>query len=98
MKTISAVVAAVALIAAGSAMAGDDLLKKDGCLACHNGKIGPTFKDVNAKIKGDAAVVATTLEKGAKTGQYAGIKMAMPPQAAHKADAAALAKEIASQK
>jgi cytochrome c551/c552 len=98
MKTISVVVAAVALIAAGSAMAGDELLKKDGCMACHNGKIGPTFKDVNAVTKGDVAIVTATLEKGAKTGKYAGIKMAMPPQATHKADAAALAKEIASQK
>lgn len=98
MKTISAAVAAIALIAAGSAMAGDDLLKKDGCMACHNGKIGPTFKDVNAKIKGSEAIVADTLAKGAKTGQYTGIKMAMPPQPTHKGDAAALAKEIASQK
>ncbi len=98
MKTISAAVAAIALIAAGSAMAGDDLLKKDGCMACHNGKIGPTFKDVNAKIKGNAAMVTAALQKGSKTGQYAGIKMPMPPQAAHVGDAAALAKEIATQK
>jgi len=98
MKTISAVVAAVALIAAGSALAGDDMLKKDGCLACHNGHIGPTFKDVNAVTKGNVAIVTETLEKGAKTGKYAGIKMAMPPQAKYKADAAALAKDIASQK
>jgi hypothetical protein len=53
---------------------------------------------VNAKTKGDVAVVTAALEKGAKTGQYVGIKMAMPAQAAHKADAAALAKEIAAEK
>lgn len=96
MKAITAAVAAVALIAAGSAMAGK--LQDDGCMACHNGHIGPTFKDVNAKIKGSEKIVAETLAKGAHTGQYAGIKMAMPPQPTHKADAAALAKEIAAQK
>jgi cytochrome c551/c552 len=98
MKAFSAAVAAVALIAAGSVMADDTLLKKDGCMGCHSGKIAPTFKDVNAKIKGDVAAVTAALEKGSKTGQYPGIKMAMPPQKAHAGDAAALAKEIASQK
>lgn len=96
MKAITAAVAAVALLAAGSAMAGK--LQDDGCLSCHNGKIGPTFKDVNAKIKGSEVVVEDALTKGSKTGQYAGIKMPMPPQVAHKGDAAALTKEIAAQK
>lgn len=97
MKAITAAVAAVALIAAGSAMAGK--LQDDGCMSCHNGKLGPTFKDVNAKIKGSATVVAEVLEKGSKTGQYAGVAMKMmPPQVAHKGDAAELAKEIAAQK
>lgn len=97
MKFITAAVAAVALIGAGSAMAGK--LQDDGCLSCHNGKLAPSFKDVNAVIKGDAAIVKATLEKGAKTGKYTGVVMKMmPPQASHVGDAAELAKEIAAQK
>jgi len=97
MKTITATVAAIALLAAGSAMAGK--LQEDGCMSCHNGKLAPSFKDVNAKIKGDPKIVAEVLEKGSKTGQYPGVIMKMmPPQVSHKGDAAELAKEIAAQK
>jgi cytochrome c len=103
MKALSAAVAAVALIAAGSALAagGEDLVKKDGCMACHDvntKKIGPSFKEIAAKTKGDVKVVTEAIEKGAKTGQYEGVKMAMPPQAKAKGDAAAIAKWIASLK
>jgi len=97
MKTISALVASLTLIVAGSAMA-DGLLQKDGCMACHNGKVGPTFKDVNAQIKGNVSAVETALNIGSKSGKYAGIKMPMPPQKAHVGDAAKLAEEIAAQK
>jgi cytochrome c551/c552 len=97
MKTISALVASLALIAAGSAMA-DSLLQKDGCMVCHNGKLGPTFKDVNSQIKGNASLVADALNNGSKTGKYAGVKIPMPPQKAHAGDAAKLAQEITAQK
>jgi cytochrome c551/c552 len=61
--------------------------------------MGPSFKDVNAVIKGDAAAVKAALEKGAKTGKYTGVTMKMmPPQAKHVGDADALAKEIAAEK
>jgi cytochrome c len=56
---------AVALAAAGSATASEDLAQKSGCTKCHavaDKKMGPSFKDISAKYKGkagsDAALVA----------------------------------------
>ena len=49
-------------IAAGSA----ELAKKSGCLACHaedKKVIGPAFKDVAQKYKGDAGAKAKLVEK-----------------------------------
>ncbi len=72
MKAI-VVAAAVAagLMAAGMASAQDAsaLAQKDGCMTCHavdTKKMGPSFKDAAAKLKGksDADVVAAI--KGAK--------------------------------
>ncbi len=58
MKLIGiAVVASIALGAAGAASAQEELAKSSGCLNCHaidTKKIGPAFKDVAAKYKGKA--------------------------------------------
>jgi cytochrome c len=54
---IAAVMAAGAL-ATGSASASEALAKSSGCLTCHSidtKKMGPAFKDVAAKYKGNAA-------------------------------------------
>ena len=54
---IAAVMAAGAL-AAGSASASEALAKSSGCLTCHSvdtKKMGPAFKEVAAKYKGNAA-------------------------------------------
>ena len=54
---IAAVMAAGAL-AAGSASASEALAKSSGCLTCHavdTKKMGPAFKEVAAKYKGNAA-------------------------------------------
>jgi cytochrome c len=61
MVTILVVAAGLAL--AGGANASEDLAKKDGCMTCHAmdaKKMGPSFKDLAAKLKGkdEAAVVA----------------------------------------
>ena len=67
MKWIVIVAAAsFAAFAAGAASAQEDLAKKDGCLNCHDvstKKIGPAFKDVAAKYKGNADAEATLLGK-----------------------------------
>jgi len=63
MKTIvMAAVVAVGLLAAGAASAQEDKAKAAGCLNCHavdTKKMGPAFKDVAAKYKGNADAAAT---------------------------------------
>ena len=54
---IAAVMAAGAL-ATGSASASEALAKSSGCLTCHSidtKKMGPAFKEIAAKYKGNAA-------------------------------------------
>ena len=49
--------AAAALLISGQASADLALAKKSGCLACHSIEkkiVGPSWKDVAAKYKGDA--------------------------------------------
>jgi cytochrome c len=63
MKLIAmAVVASMALVVAGTAGAQEALAKSSGCLNCHavdTKKMGPAFKDVAARYKGQADAQAT---------------------------------------
>lgn len=64
--------AAAALFISGQAAADLDLAKKSGCLACHSVEkkvVGPAWKDVAAKYKGDAAAKAALIEKVKKGGK-----------------------------
>lgn len=59
MKAILLVVTGAAVLAAGLAYAqsGADVLKAKGCMNCHEmdkKKVGPAYKEVAAKYKGDA--------------------------------------------
>ena len=58
MKSIViAAAAAAALLGAGTASADEALAQKSGCLTCHAvdaKKVGPSFKSVAAKFKGQA--------------------------------------------
>jgi cytochrome c len=50
----------------GVVQAQSDLLKTKGCLGCHEfdkKKVGPAFKDVAAKYKGDSAAAGTIVNK-----------------------------------
>ena len=52
--------------AAGSALASEELARKSGCLACHaidKKMVGPAYKDVAAKYRGDAGAEARLVEK-----------------------------------
>lgn len=63
---IFAVMAVVGLSTAGLAQANEELAKKDGCLGCHavdTKKMGPAFKDVAKKYKGNAAAEADLVTK-----------------------------------
>ena len=72
MKTIMVAAAAAAgLSVAGMASAQDAaaLAQKDGCMTCHavdTKKMGPSFKDAGAKLKGKSEADVVAAIKGAK--------------------------------
>ena len=67
MKSILiAIAASLSVAAAGAANAQEALAKSDGCLNCHDvntKKVGPAFKDVAAKYKGQADAEAKLVDK-----------------------------------
>jgi cytochrome c len=70
------------MAASTSALADLDLAKKSGCLACHSVEkqiVGPAWKDVGAKYKGDAAAKAALIEKVKKGGKGTWGNAPMPP-------------------
>jgi cytochrome c len=97
MKALSVIAIAAALACSSAAFASADLAKKNACIGCHDAtakKMGPSWKVVAAKHKGDKdaeAKIAEAIVKGGK-GVYG--KIPMPPQAKAAADAPALAKWI----
>jgi cytochrome c len=90
MNRYSIALAAALVAAAGSASAAADpaeLAKKSGCLACHASDkkvVGPSYKDVAAKYKGDKGAEAKLIDKVKKGGAGVWGPMAMPPNAAVK--------------
>jgi len=75
-------VAAFAL-ATGQAQASEELIKKSGCIACHavdKKVVGPAWKDVAAKYKGNAKVAETLAAKVKAGGKGVWGQVAMPPQ------------------
>jgi cytochrome c len=70
MKWIAlAAVASIAWAASGAANAQEALAKSDGCLNCHDvsaKKVGPPFKEVAAKYKGQADAEAKLVNKISK--------------------------------
>lgn len=96
-KVIGAALLAAALPLAAHASA--DLAKSKNCMACHGVDkklVGPAFKDVAAKYKGDKEAVAKLSQSIAKgsTGKWGPIPM--PANAVSDADASALAKWVLS--
>ena len=68
MKAGMLVVAAAAGLAMGTAFAqsGADVVKAKGCMNCHEvdkKKVGPAYKDVAAKYKGDAKAEGNLIAK-----------------------------------
>jgi len=72
MRTMLAMVAIAGALAAGFgfAQSGAGVVKEKGCLNCHEvdkKKVGPSFKDIAAKYKGDAkaaGMLAAKLKDG----------------------------------
>lgn len=79
---------------AGQASADLELAKKSGCLACHSVDkkvVGPAWKDVAAKYKGDASAKASLIDKVKKGGKgnWTAVTggVPMPPYSPRVADA-----------
>ena len=89
-------------IASTSALANEELAKKNGCTSCHaidKKLVGPAYKDVAAKYKGDAKAEAMLAEKVKKGSVGAWGQVPMPPNALVKdEDAKAVVKWILSLK
>jgi cytochrome c len=72
---------AAAATAAGAQSAGD-LLKNNGCTACHAADkkvIGPAYNDVAAKYRGDASAPAKLMAKVKAGGAGVWGQVPMPP-------------------
>lgn len=90
---------AKAVLSEADAMA---LAKKNGCLVCHaidKKVVGPAWKDVAAKYRGDAGAEARLMDKIAKGGGGVWGSVAMPPSPKlGEADRQALARFVLSLK
>ena len=68
MRAMIVILAAIGALAAGVgyAQSGADVLKTKGCMGCHDAdkkKVGPAFKDIAAKHKGDKGAEASLVAK-----------------------------------
>jgi len=84
MNVTVALLAVATITVSGAALAdaGEDLLKKSGCTACHaidKKVIGPAYQDVAAKYKGDAGAAAKLADKVKKGGSGVWGPVPMPP-------------------
>lgn len=99
---ISCALSATALFSTSPAFADLALAQSKNCMACHavdKKIVGPSYKDVAAKYKGDKAAVdklATKIIKGG-SGAWGAIPMPANPQV-NEADAKKLASWILAQK
>jgi len=81
-RSILLMVAAAGVLAAPVAQADEALLKKHNCTACHQidkKVVGPAYKDVAKKYKGQKGIALKLAEKVKKGGQGAWGPVPMPP-------------------
>lgn len=86
MKTILMLGAMLALTS-GAALADQAAAQKGGCLACHSVDkklVGPSFKDIAAKYKGQGDAVAKLSDKVRKGGSGVWGAIPMPPNGPEK--------------
>lgn len=92
MKRVLIIAGIIACFLSVPALAGDgkDLAKKAGCLNCHDVDkkvVGPAYKDVAAKYKGDKEAEARLTKKVNEGGSGNWGTMPMPPQKGKMTDA-----------
>jgi len=77
-----AMMAAAGVVMAGQAHADEALAKAKNCMSCHavdKKLVGPAYKEVAAKYKGDKGAVATLAAKVKSGGQGVWGAIPMPP-------------------
>ena len=82
MKQPLALVFGIAALSALPALAQEDLAKKYNCLACHavdKKVVGPAYKDVANKYRGDKSAEAKLVDKVKKGGVGVWGQIPMPP-------------------
>lgn len=89
-KTLCAMTAMLVAVSANASEAGEALAQKSGCLACHGVDkkvLGPSYKDVAAKYKGDKTAEAKLVQKVKAGGSGVWGAMPMPPNSPQVKDA-----------
>src|SRR5262245_40840046 len=88
MKSIAIALAATAILAWGlearAAEAGEELAKNSGCLACHTidkKLVGPSYKDIANKYRGDKSAPANLAKKVKEGGKGVWGDIPMTPNA-----------------
>ncbi len=84
MKLVTLGITAASLLFGAQAMADQALAQKNACMACHQVDkkvVGPAFKDVAAKYKGDKGAEAKLIAKVKKGGSGVWGTVPMPPNA-----------------
>ena len=84
MNRIALATLAALSVAALPALANEELAKKSACTACHavdKKLVGPAYKEVAKKYKGDAKAEAMLIEKVKKGGTGVWGQVPMPPNA-----------------
>ncbi len=90
MKKILIAVGLASTVISGAAMADLALAKKSGCMARHSIEkkiVGPAWKDVAAKYKGDASAKSRLIAKIKKGGKGVWGPAPMPPYSPRVSDA-----------
>jgi len=102
MKLVTIAITAASLLFGTQAMASLELAQKSACLTCHQVDkkvVGPAYKDVAAKYKGDKTAEAKLFKKVKEGGKGAWGEIPMPANAQVKdADIKTLVKWILSLK
>ena len=96
-----AMMAAAGIVMAGQAQADEALAKSKNCMACHaidKKLVGPAYKDVAAKYKGDAKAPAMLAAKIKAGGKGVWGEIPMPPNNVTPEEATKLANWVLSQK
>lgn len=101
MKAVYVAMLAAGVVMAGQAQADEALAKAKNCMACHaidKKMVGPAYKEVAAKYKGDAKAPAMLAEKIKAGGKGVWGQIPMPPNNVTPEEASKLAAWVLAQK